>query len=54
MTNYDISLYIMSGVDFREWSLLMFLIIISVKMFEDVYNYPAMINTDGLLVKKSD
>ena len=47
----------MSGVDFREWSLLMFLFIISVKMFENLYHYPAMINTalaDGLLVKKSD
>ena len=35
----------------------MFLFIISVKMFEDLCNYPVMINnalTDGLLVKKSD
>ena len=46
-----------STVDFRERSLLMFLFIISVKVFEDLCNYPVMINpalTDGLLVKKSD
>ena len=52
-----LKLYVRSGVDFRERSLLLFLFIISVKMFEDLYNYPAMINTaltDGLLLKKSD
>ena len=52
-----LKLYVRSGVDFRERSLLLFLFIISVKMFDDLFNYPAMINTaltDGLLLKKSD